>query len=182
VSLDKPWEDHPRRGRLLPALYWVLGVLASLVLFAMMALTFVDVVGRYFFNTPAPGGFEVTEVMMAVLIFAGLPLVTARGEMVTVDLFDKVIPAAVRHVRDGIVSLLCAAMLFVLAWSLKDKGIEAAEYGDVTMVLGLPLAPVIYFMGAMMAATGVVFVAIAIRQFRGEKPAGSGDAAQPPAE
>jgi hypothetical protein len=54
-----------------------LGGLASALLFFMMALTFVDVVGRYLFNTPVYGGFEMTEVALATLIFAGLPLVTA---------------------------------------------------------------------------------------------------------
>ena len=54
----------------------LLGLGAAVLLFAMMVLTFVDVWGRYFFNSPVPGGFEVTELMMAALIFAGLPLAT----------------------------------------------------------------------------------------------------------
>ena len=54
----------------------ILGVAASAILLAMMLLTFVDVVARYVFSRPVRGAFEVTELMLVVLIFAGLPLVS----------------------------------------------------------------------------------------------------------
>ena len=69
-----------------------LGVLAALVLFCLMALTCADVIGRYFFGTPVYGAFEMTEMLLAALIFAGLPLVTLRNDHVTVDLLDPVVP------------------------------------------------------------------------------------------
>ena len=49
-----------------------LGLAASVILFSMMIVTFVDVVGRYGFNRPLRGAFEGTELMLLVLIFAGL--------------------------------------------------------------------------------------------------------------
>ena len=70
----------------------LLGYVAGILLFCLMTLTCVDVIGRYFFNTPVTGGFELTEMMLAALIFFGLPLVTIRNEHVTVDLLDPVTP------------------------------------------------------------------------------------------
>ena len=67
-----------------------LGTIAAALMFCLMLLTCVDVVGRYFFNKPVTGGFELTEMLLAALIFAGLPLVTLRGDHITVDLFDPV--------------------------------------------------------------------------------------------
>ena len=58
----------------------LLGVAASLILLAMMLLTFVDVVARYVLNRPVRGAFEVTELLLLVLIFAGLPLVSFTNE------------------------------------------------------------------------------------------------------
>jgi TRAP-type C4-dicarboxylate transport system permease small subunit len=63
----------------------VLGIAASAILFAMMTLTFVDVVARYVFNRPISGAFEVTELLLLVLIFAGLPLVSHADEHVTME-------------------------------------------------------------------------------------------------
>ena len=46
----------------------MLGIAASALLFAMMCLTFADVVARYLFNRPIRGGFEITELTLLVLI------------------------------------------------------------------------------------------------------------------
>ena len=54
---------------------------AAAILFAMMVLTTVDVVARYVFNRPLRGAFEITELLLVVLIFAGLPLVSLAGEL-----------------------------------------------------------------------------------------------------
>src|SRR6185369_15314253 len=69
----------------------VLGVAASAILFGMMVLTFFDVVGRYLFNRPLRGAFELTELGLVVLIFAGLPLVSHADEHVTMDFIDKLL-------------------------------------------------------------------------------------------
>ena len=42
----------------------LLGVVASVILLAMMLLTFVDVVARYIFSRPVRGAFEVTELKL----------------------------------------------------------------------------------------------------------------------
>ncbi len=143
-----------------------LGGLASTLLFFMMALTFVDVIGRYLFDTPVAGGFEMTEVALATLIFADLPLVTARDEHVTVDLFDRLIPAGIRHVRDAVIAALCGGMLFILSYHMWHKAGDSMRYGDVTAILEIPLGPMVYFMSVMLAATGLVYLWLAREQMR----------------
>ena len=58
----------------------VLEFATALVLMAMVALTVVDVVARYLFNSPVNGAFELTEMMLATVVFLALPLTTAAGE------------------------------------------------------------------------------------------------------
>ena len=62
----------------------------------MMLLTFVDVVARYVFNRPLRGAFEVTELMLLVLIFAGLPLVSFADEHAVMDFIDRLLGPAAR--------------------------------------------------------------------------------------
>ena len=143
-----------------------LGGLAATLLFFMMALTFVDVIGRYLFNMPVYGGFEMTEVALATMIFAGLPLVTARDEHVTVDLFDRMIPAGIRHLRNTAISVLCAVLLFILSHHVWQKAGDSIRYGDVTAILEIPLGPMVYFMSVMIAATGLVYLWLAREQLR----------------
>ena len=49
------------------------GLLAALALFAIMVLTLVDVSGRKLLSASVPGSLELTELLMVVVIFAGLP-------------------------------------------------------------------------------------------------------------
>src|SRR4249920_1348596 len=92
----------------------VLGIAASTILFLMMLLTFVDVVARYLFNFPLRGGFEITELMLLVLIFAGLPLVSHSDEHVTMDFIDRVLPAWLLRAWIRAAHVVCAAIMFFL--------------------------------------------------------------------
>jgi TRAP-type C4-dicarboxylate transport system permease small subunit len=156
--------NDTRRGyrqRLAGACDIALAAVAGSLLFAMMLLTFVDVVMRYLFNAPVKGGFEVTEMMMAVLIFAGLPLVSRKNEHVTIDAFDRFFPASLRRVLHVIIQLICAATLVGMAWLLYRKAGNFAEIGDITQTLKFPIAPFVYLMAGLTLATAVVHVTAA---------------------
>jgi TRAP-type C4-dicarboxylate transport system permease small subunit len=134
----------------------VLGAAAAVILFCMMTLTFVDVIARYVVNRPVRGGFELTELMLLVLIFAGLPLVSHAREHVTMDLIDRLLPARARDWLERAQNLACAALMFVLTWQMLIKAGKIGAYGDTTDVLRIALTPFIYFMVAMIALSGLV--------------------------
>ena len=136
----------------------VLGIAASALLFAMMCLTFVDVVARYLFNSPLRGGFEVTELMLLVLIFAGLPLVSHGDEHVTMDFIDRMLPPRALAALVRVIHALVAAMFFFLTWQMLIKAGRIAAYGDTTDVLRVAIGPFVYFMAAMIALTAAVHV------------------------
>jgi TRAP-type transport system small permease protein len=142
------------------------------VLFCMMTLTFVDVILRYFFNAPLTGSFEVTELLMAVLIFCGLPLVSRRGGHVAIDTFERLFPGFVQGPLQRLVDLLCAAALGGMAWLLAGRAARFAAFGDVTQTLKIGIAPFVYLMAALTLATALVHLAAA---FTGRP--GEGDAA-----
>jgi TRAP-type C4-dicarboxylate transport system permease small subunit len=176
-SLDTASAPGPGR-RLARISEILLGAVAGSLLFAMMTLTFVDVVMRYFFDAPIRGGFEVTEVMMAVLIFAGLPLVSRHGEHVSIDAFDGLIPTALQRPVHVVVQLLCMAVLVGMAWLLMRKAASFAELGDVTQTLKITIAPFVYLMAGLTLATAVVHLiaAFVAPPPRGGPPAVPGDA------
>ncbi len=124
----------------------------------MMLLTFVDVVMRYLVNRPIRGGFEITEMMLLVLIFAGLPLVSHADEHVTMDFVDRVLPARATDLLVRTVHALCAAVMFFLTWQVWLKAGKIAAYGDVSDVLRFAIAPFVYFMAVMIFVTGLVHV------------------------
>jgi TRAP-type C4-dicarboxylate transport system permease small subunit len=144
------------KARLGRALETVLGAISATVLFLMMLLTAVDVAGRYLVNRPVVGGFELTEMMLAALIYCGLPLVSKRREHIVIDTFDTFMSKRVKRGFDILADIVCTVALAGLSWLLFQRALRVAQYGDTTTVLTLPLAPVAYLMGTMIVVTAAI--------------------------
>ena len=144
------------KARLGRALETVLGAISATVLFLMMLLTAVDVAGRYLVNRPVVGGFELTEMMLAALIYCGLPLVSKRREHIVIDTFDTFMSKRVKRGFDILADMVCTVALAGLSWLLFQRALRVAQYGDTTTVLTLPLAPVAYLMGTMIVVTAAI--------------------------
>ena len=134
----------------------LLGVAASAILFAMMLLTVVDVVARYAFNRPLRGAFEVTELMLLVLIFAGLPLVSFSDEHAVMDFIDRVLRPRPQRWLERFVQLVNAVFMFFLAWLVWLKANRIWGYRDTTDVLRIVYGPFVYFMAVTLALAGLI--------------------------
>jgi len=146
----------PRIGRFARRFEAALGLVVGALLLAMMLLTFVDVMGRYLFNHSVPGGFEITEILMAMLIFAGLPLVSRREEHVSVDLADHLMPPRLRRAVRATVEAAAGILLLGLAYLMWHKARKVAAYGDTTTVLQIHYAPFVYAIVFFLVVAGLV--------------------------
>jgi TRAP-type C4-dicarboxylate transport system permease small subunit len=134
----------------------LLGVAASAILMAMMLLTFVDVVARYGFSRPLRGAFEVTELMLLVLIFAGLPLVSFTDEHAVMDFVDRVLGGRALRGLQRLVQAVNAGFMFLLAWLTWLKADRIWAYRDSTDVLRIVYGPFVYFMAGTLGLAGVI--------------------------
>jgi TRAP-type C4-dicarboxylate transport system permease small subunit len=144
------------KARLGRALESLLGAISGGVLFLMMMITAVDVAGRYLLNKPLPGGLELTEMMLAALIYCGLPLVSKRREHIVIDTFDPWMSKRFKRRLDVFADIVCSITLAGIGWLIFNRAVRVAEYGDTTSVLTLPLAPVAYLMGVMIVVTAAI--------------------------
>src|SRR5262245_62332502 len=133
-----------------------LGFSAAVLLFCLMMLTTADVIGRYIFNWPLRGAFELTELLLLTLIFAGLPLASRADEHVTLDFIDMILTERGQLLLRRSVDLLCGLLFLGLAWRVWIKADKIAGYGDTNEVLRVPVGPFVYFMAIMIAVTGIV--------------------------
>jgi TRAP-type C4-dicarboxylate transport system permease small subunit len=141
-----------------------LGALAAIVLFAMMTLTCVDVVGRYFFDRPIFGGFELTEMALAAMIFLGLPLVTLRNEHITVDVLDSMAPDWLFRLQHIFACLIGMLSTGYLAWRLWLRADTLYMGGETTAQLKIKLGYLAYSMSILMALTAVALFVVMFRQ------------------
>ena len=148
MTADAP--DWKRRADAL------LGVAASVILFCMMLLTAIDVVARYLFRMPVRGAFEVTELMLVVLIFAGLPLVSFSDEHAAMDFIDRLLGRRGQWRVQRAVHVLSAAFMFLLTWLVWLKADKIWAYRDATDVLRILYGPFVYFMAVTLALAGLI--------------------------
>ncbi|MBC8258123.1 MAG: TRAP transporter small permease [SAR324 cluster bacterium] len=143
-----------------------LGFLAAVVLMLMMIVTFIDVLGRYLFLAPLPGAFELTEIMMAMLIFAGLPLVCRANQHVTVNLILSLLSPKIRYVQRLITQVIMTVVLGVMSWRMWIKAADMLVQGDETQYLQLPIAPVAFFMTVLMGVSTFIVATHFVRIIR----------------
>lgn len=133
----------------------------ALFLLAMVALTFADVIGRRIVGKPIYGANDITEHLMALVVFAGLPLVTAAGAHLTIDLLDKLIEKPWMAWWRMLVGVLVTAILAVTAWLFIKHGLNASRIAEVSQALRVPRAPLYFFMAASCGLSALAALAVA---------------------
>lgn len=164
-------EDVPSRRSRLPGRLFGAATdgTSSATLFALMAMTCVDVAGREIFGAPLDGATELTQIMMGIIVFAVLPLVSLHERHITVDLLDRWFPQRLTGLRRRILNLAAGVIMAAVCWRVWVIGAYQSEYGDATEFLAIPLGPVSYFISAM---SGIAAVALLANALRRGKPAG----------
>ena len=132
---------------------------ASVALFALMVLTFSDVVMRSAFNMPIEAATELIRIAIAIIVFSALPIISARGEHIAVDLLDPFfVRSPLMRFRDALIALACGLMLWLPAGRVVDLAERARSYGDRTEYLNIPTFYVAWFVAVMTFATAVVLI------------------------
>jgi len=144
----------------------ILAICAGIALFIMMVLTFVDVVGRYGFNKSIFGTSEMIEVLMVVVIFAGVAFVTVGDQHIKVDIFANWIASKAPNLHRWSVHIFSLIIYAGLTYELGRHALDSLLSGKRTAVLDfaqwiMPGAAVLF------SVTGVVLFAAALIKTKG---------------
>ena len=117
------------------------GIIAILVLVAMMLFTVLNVIMRAFFNSPIPGDVELIEVGMVCVGFLGLAWCAMRGMHISVDLVVSFLPRRIQALFDSFGYLIGLGICVLLAWRSFAEGIGIRELNTLSSTLGFPMFP-----------------------------------------
>ena len=131
-------------------------------IFLMMAITFIDVLGRYGFNAPIPGGFELIEFLMPLSIFAGLPIITRRRTHIIVSILDRWFRGRIGDVRRLVVDAGSLAVVAFIAERMWSQGAGLAEAQIESGYLEWPIAPAAYAISVLCVITTIVLLLMVI--------------------
>ena len=113
----------------------------SVIRSVMMLLTISDVALRYLFNAPLRGAYELTELSLAMLIYAGLPLVSLRNLHVTTDFLDQYLGPRGQKIAAVLINSVCGLGLIGVGWVVWTKAMALGAAGDTTLVRGISCRP-----------------------------------------
>jgi TRAP-type transport system small permease protein len=145
--------------------------LAAVALAIIAVVTFGDVIGRYFFHAPFAFTVELTQMLMAIVVFFGVGLVTHEDAHISADVVTLRLPPRWRAAIATVTNLLALCFLAILTWRLWAHAEFLYGKGDTTMVWTVPLWPVAFAvaLGSVFYLTGV-FLHLLDSMRRVEKP------------
>jgi len=129
----------------------LLAYLSGLLAAVMMVTTTVDVAGRYLFNSPLHGAFEITEIAMGLIVFTALPLAIRHREMIVVSVLSDRYPERGRRLGGALGDLLGTAIFGFMAWRLWVYGERLWSYRERTLELGVPKGLIVQSMAVLAA-------------------------------
>lgn len=126
---------------------WVrpLALLASFIgaiaLMGMMFLMVIDVIGRYFFNHPVAGSYELIVYSMVLVVFLGLGYAQLQKAHVKVDIvLHYLSPKAVAFL--DVITLSLSFLLFLfITWAMAVQTKQVFAMKQVSEILYIPQWP-----------------------------------------
>ena len=141
------------------------------VLAVVTALTFVSVVLRYVFAWSIPDSYDLSRLLLGVLIFWGIAVAGFRGDHIMVELFWSVLPPRGRQALDVLATLFAIGCMAVFAWAMLGKVADELASGETTYDIHLPVWPFYGVAWLGIVAGTVMLLLRLLRQLRGPPPA-----------
>jgi len=147
-------DAHPALDRWLHRIEHV----ASVALFALMAIVFVSVSLRYLVNEPLKDQFDLSRMALGIAVFWGIAAACASDEYVRGDILWDKLPPHARKAVDLFGRAVIVLVVGVLTWQVGFKLNDVMRIGEQTSELRWAIWPfyAVMFGGSVVALAGVV--------------------------
>ena len=136
---------------------YYLNYVSSFFLAFLMLMTVADVISRKVFNSPIMGTYELTLLLITIVVYLGFAHSNDFKEHVVIDVLYEVLPNAGKMVFSLISSLLNLALASIMCYAVYNYIFRLYASGGVTASLKIPLWPF-----AVVAVVGLVGLILSI--------------------
>lgn len=141
----------------------LLAYAGGLVLAGLVLMVVYEIGMRYFFGRPFRGGYEITELAMAVIVACGLPYTAIKRGHVSVDILSGLFDRPGFRWLNFLVHVAGAALLAFVAWQSYKYAMRSADFGVVSNMMKIPKAPFQLGVALSMGLISIVLMLEAIR-------------------
>ena len=146
-----------------------------LVLLAMMFLTTSDVIGRFFFNKPITGAYEVTQYMLAVVVLSGIAYTQQVKANVRVTILFSRMPGFAQLVIQSVFTLLALVFFALLFYPAVEEGLHSLRAGGFSDMLHIPVYPFKLFVCVGVALISLELICdliVSVKELKGASKEG----------
>jgi TRAP-type transport system small permease protein len=139
---------------------WI-AIIAEVALAIMMLITVGDVVGRYFFNKPIKGTYEIVGLLLVCASTLGWGYCQMMKRHINISFLTDLFPVKAQAILTILAYLIGLVGFSVISWQvfLLAESYLVLPTGDTTLTLGIPLAP---FMFILSISAGLMSLTLLI--------------------
>lgn len=130
----------------LGALSRFISYIGNFAIAGMMFLTTADVIGRYFFNYPVLGAYEITEYLMLIMVFAFLAFTQSEKAHISVDIVFIRLPRRIQAFINRFNHLVCLLLMIFVTWRGIHNIFDMEKSGEASTLLKIPDYPFAIFL------------------------------------
>jgi len=123
----------------------VLKLIGAVALTAMMLLTVVDVIGR-FFKSPVFGSVELVGFLATIVVAAALPYTYKMDGHVGVEILVRLLPDKTQTWIDIFTRTLTFILFCLITWQMFLYAEDIYKTGEVSMNLEFPIYYIVYLL------------------------------------
>jgi len=105
----------------------------------VVVMTVISVVGRFLFNLPVRGDYEITELACGVAAFLFFPYTQFTGQNLVADFFSSGLTDRFRARLEAIHALIYAVVAVFLGWRLFEGLLDKFYSQERSMLVGIPI-------------------------------------------
>jgi len=117
--------------------YWALA--GGIVLLGVALMTTWSAASGWVLGKPLPGDFELTEVCVAIAVFAFLPYCQLTDANVTADIFTARAGPRTVAALGTLAALIALGFGLLLAWRTYEGLLDYRKYVEITAILKIPI-------------------------------------------
>ncbi len=133
-----------------------LSLAGMLVFMIMVALTFADVILRYFFNNPLSATFEITGLLMVLVVFSSIAYVQSCKNHVVMDVFTGTLSENNKILLESATTLWSVAVCLLSMYTAARFSLQTKS---ITPQLGFSIKPCVWF---VVFGFGMLSVTLAV--------------------
>ncbi|WP_353979287.1 TRAP transporter small permease [Salinicola endophyticus] len=147
-----------RVARTLDGFVRLSSVIGTLALIFAVSVTLADVAGRLL-GYPLPGGQDLSQMTMIIIVFGGMALCDRQGGNIAVDIFEDKFSAQMNRWLDVVGWVLGCAIFMAIGYTM----LGAAEISKLlnlsTNIIAIPKAPFQYIVAFFAFLTALSMLA-----------------------